>query len=79
MLRGGILIAVLVWLCPSSALAQACTDATNVPATCTSVTKRNATWTFSEARTAGRFANGDWWVIGPVTVTAIVPIRVEAT
>ena len=33
----------------------------------------NATWTFSEDRTTGIFANGEPWVVGPVTITAISP------
>lgn len=42
-------------------------------ATATSVTQRNVTWTFSASRTVGQYANGDWWVVGPVTITSITP------
>ena len=31
------------------------------------------TWTFSEPATAGQYVTGDWWVIGPVTVTSVSP------
>ncbi len=31
------------------------------------------TWTFDQAYQVGHFVTGDWWVVGPVTVTAISP------
>ncbi|MFO1077003.1 MAG: hypothetical protein U1E73_04670 [Planctomycetota bacterium] len=31
------------------------------------------TWTFANPVDAGRFANGDWWVKGPVDIVAIAP------
>jgi len=35
------------------------------------------TWKFSEEKTVGQYANGDYWVLGPVTITEITPhIRV---
>jgi len=37
----------------------------------TSVSQYGITWTFSQDRTTGQYANGDWWVVGPVTITAI--------
>jgi hypothetical protein len=39
----------------------------------TSVTQRNITWTFSEDNQVGQYANGDYWVVGPVTITGISP------
>ncbi|MEO5917537.1 MAG: hypothetical protein ABIS50_25130 [Luteolibacter sp.] len=41
-----------------------------------SVSQYGITWTFSTDRTVGQFVNGDWWVIGPVTVTSITPAPV---
>lgn len=38
-----------------------------------SVTQYGITWTFSEQKEVGQFANGDWWVKGPVTITSITP------
>jgi hypothetical protein len=38
-----------------------------------SLTKDGVTWTFSQLRTCGQYANGDWWVLGPVTITNITP------
>jgi hypothetical protein len=38
-----------------------------------SITQYGITWTFSEPREVGQFVNGDWWVVGPVTITAITP------
>jgi hypothetical protein len=37
----------------------------------TEITRHGITWTLSGSVTNGTFANGDPWVIGPVTVTAI--------
>ena len=39
----------------------------------TSLTKDGITWTFSQAVAAGQFVTGDYYVVGPVTVTAISP------
>ncbi|MDH4445202.1 MAG: chitobiase/beta-hexosaminidase C-terminal domain-containing protein [Akkermansiaceae bacterium] len=39
----------------------------------TSVTYKGITWNFSADRTTGTFANGEPWVIGPVTITGITP------
>lgn len=39
----------------------------------TSVSQFGITWTFSADRPVGQFANGDWWVVGPVTVVHISP------
>lgn len=33
-------------------------------------------WTFNQPTEYGQFANGDYWVIGPVTITAISPASV---
>mgnify|MGYP001140117923 CR=1 FL=1 len=37
------------------------------------LTQYGITWTFEQAHQAGRFANGDWWVVGPVNVTSVTP------
>jgi hypothetical protein len=39
----------------------------------TSVTKDGITWTFSHAVSAGQFVTGDYYVVGPVTITDISP------
>lgn len=39
----------------------------------TSVSQYGITWTFAEDRQVGQFVNGDWWVVGPVTLTNITP------
>jgi hypothetical protein len=46
---------------------------TGFAATATSVSQYGITWTFSQAHEVGQFANGDWWVVGPVTITALTP------
>lgn len=38
---------------------------------CTSVSQYGITWTFDGTYECGQFVNGDWWVIGPVTITSI--------
>src|SRR6478752_1172307 len=38
-----------------------------------SVTQHGVTWTFDKNYTTGQYANGDGWVVGPVTITAISP------
>jgi hypothetical protein len=43
------------------------------PGTASSITKDGVTWTFSEAVPVGQFVNGDYYVVGPVTVTAVSP------
>ena len=39
----------------------------------TSVSQYGITWTFSQDKIVGQYANGDWWVVGPVTITSISP------
>ncbi len=43
------------------------------PGTASSLTKDGITWTFNEAVPVGQFVNGDYYVVGPVTITAISP------
>ncbi|MBN2575206.1 MAG: hypothetical protein JXP73_11645 [Deltaproteobacteria bacterium] len=43
------------------------------PATVTSLTKDGITWTFADPVFAGQFVTGDYYVVGPVTITAISP------
>jgi hypothetical protein len=38
-----------------------------------SVSQWGISWTFAAPAPAGQFVNGDWWVVGPVTVTSIEP------
>lgn len=45
-------------------------------ATASYITQYGITWTFDSSYPVGRFATGDWWVVGPVTVTAISPATV---
>lgn len=39
----------------------------------TAASKNGVTWTFNGNYTTGQYANGDPWVVGPVTITAIFP------
>jgi hypothetical protein len=47
--------------------------AVSIASAATSVTRFAITWTFSADRQVGQYANGDWWVVGPVTITNISP------
>lgn len=47
--------------------------------TTTSITQFGIAWTFSEPREYGQFANGDYWVQGPVTITSMTPDWNETT
>ncbi|MEP6729173.1 MAG: hypothetical protein ABJE10_00980 [bacterium] len=37
------------------------------------VTQYGITWTFDTPHQVGQFANGDWWVLGPVTLVSMTP------
>jgi hypothetical protein len=37
------------------------------------VTQEGFTWKFAQPVKSGQFVNGDWWVIGPVTVVSVTP------
>ncbi|MGZ6472951.1 MAG: hypothetical protein ACXWRZ_17415 [Bdellovibrio sp.] len=41
--------------------------------TASSISQWGITWTFDKAYTYGTYANGDYWVLGPVTITRITP------
>jgi hypothetical protein len=43
------------------------------PGTATSLSQYGITWTFDKAYPVGQFVNGDYWVIGPVTIIQILP------
>ncbi|MBK8814690.1 MAG: hypothetical protein IPN42_03915 [Methylococcaceae bacterium] len=45
----------------------------------TSVTKDGITWTFGQPVPVGQFVTGDYFVVGPVTVTSISPLPQNAT
>lgn len=38
-----------------------------------SVSQDGITWTFDHDYPVGQFINGDWWVVGPVTITSVTP------
>ncbi|MEY3289435.1 MAG: hypothetical protein RLZZ419_1677 [Pseudomonadota bacterium] len=44
-----------------------------IGATTNSISQWGVTWTFDKAYTYGTYANGDYWVLGPVTITSISP------
>lgn len=40
----------------------------------TSVSQHGFTWRFAEDHETGQYANGDWWVLGPVSIVEINPL-----
>lgn len=38
-----------------------------------SIAQYGITWTFDRAYETGQFVNGDWWVVGPVTIVSVSP------
>jgi hypothetical protein len=44
-----------------------------VPAAVSSLTKDGITWTFATPVVAGQFVTGDYYIVGPATVSAIDP------
>ncbi len=47
-------------------------NATSVQ-TASQITQYGITWTFDSPHTVGQFVTGDWWVLGPVTITSVSP------
>jgi len=48
------------------------------PATVASITKDGITWTFAQPVAAGQFVTGDYYIVGPATVSAIDPAPTSA-
>lgn len=59
------LVAPLAIVCSSSATLWA--------APVSSISQYGVTWTFDKEYESGQFATGDYWVVGPVTVTSVAP------
>lgn len=38
------------------------------------ISQHGVTFAFTAPRPAGQYANGDWWVLGPVTINSISPV-----
>jgi hypothetical protein len=49
------------------------------PGTVSTISKDGITWTFSQPVPVGQFVNGDYYVVGPVTITAIDPAPTTST
>ncbi len=58
-------------LCAASALSLSTRDA--FAAATTSIGQNGIVWTFNSSVTYGQFANGDYWVLAPVTITSVTP------
>jgi len=61
----------IILLCSLCLVALAASAASG--ATTTSISQFGITWTFAAPVEYGQFANGDYWVVGPVSITAISP------
>ena len=46
-------------------------------ATTNQISQYGITWTFNGQYEYGQFATGDYWVVGPVTITSISPLSTE--
>ncbi|MBN2485964.1 MAG: T9SS type A sorting domain-containing protein [Bacteroidales bacterium] len=51
----------------------------NAQVSTNTITQYGITWTFDANYTTGQFANGDYWVVGPVTLIGISPQSTEGT
>ena len=65
MLRRLIVMILVIGLLPS------------IVSAATSVSQHGITWTWEEDRQVGQFANGDYWVVGPITITDIDPASTD--
>jgi hypothetical protein len=80
--NGGAFSVTATSMADTSKSAQAAvtvTAAAPPPGTATSISKDGITWTFSQAVPVGQFVNGDYYVVGPVTITAIDPAPTTAS
>lgn len=68
----GLIIAALCWWFIALPPAM-CYSAQSV------VSQFGITWTFDRDYVVGQFANGDYWVVGPVTIVEISPASVQST
>jgi len=62
-----------VFVCLSSLIVILIGTAQLSADTASSVSQYGITWNFNRAYEVGNFANGDYWVVGPVTITSITP------
>ena len=69
---GGSYAVTATSLADRSKSAQAKVTVT-APGTASSITKDGITWTFSQPAPVGQFVTGDYYVVGPVTITAVSP------
>lgn len=68
---GQAVAASFAWAPASFAIAAA--DPLEGLTVASSVTQYGVTFTFSATKVVGQYANGDWWVLGPVSITSITP------
>jgi hypothetical protein len=70
-------VAAVLGVCAGSAALENAAAAADGSQTATKpvkfIKKDGITWTFSEPVQAGQFVNGDYYVVGPVTVVSIAP------
>ena len=51
-----------------------CGDATpSLAAQASSISQWGITWSFDRPHEVGQYVNGDWWVVGPVTIVSVSP------
>lgn len=47
------------------------------PLHASAVSQYGVTWTFDQPYPVGQFVNGDWWVVGPLTISAMHPQNLD--
>ena len=62
---------ILLFCCFIACLVASEEGTGSTPDQVQSITHHHITWTFDKAYPSGRFANGDYWILGPVVVTSI--------
>ena len=66
-----LMIFALAWLCPLWAT-EASSPVSELPRL-KSVSQYGITWTFEQPAPVGQFINGDFYVVGPVTIANVGP------
>jgi hypothetical protein len=73
MIKKWIFAFILMLVSPFSSHAATCSTVTYYAGQTRESVSIEITYTFDQAYTCGQFVNGDWWVVGPVKITAITP------
>jgi len=70
--RNVVVLVVILWAVQGSFSLQACSQV-SPPKKASSVMQYGMTFTFDAQQTVGQYANGDYWVLGPITLVSTSP------